>query len=231
MKKLIILFLVFAVSSCTGLNKITTTLPLNLSNKDIGLGLKEALNQGVKLQVNKLKKQDGFYKNELVKILLPDELKKMDASLRNVGLGSITDKGILMLNRAAEEAMEETIPIFVNAIQQITFNDAKNILIGNDNAATLYLEDKTSSPLYNKVNPIIQKSFSKVRADKVWADIIKTYNKIPLTKDVNPDLADYVTKKAMDGIFKMIALEEKEIRNNVKARKTNLLKEVFKMQD
>lgn len=136
-----------------------------------------------------------------------------------------------MLNRAAEDAMNETIPIFVTAIQEITFNDAKNILLGNDNAATLYLEDKTSSPLYGKINPIIAQSFSKVGADKVWKDIIKTYNKIPLTKNVNPNLSDYVTKKTIDGTFKMIALEEKEIRNNINARKTNLLKKVFKIQD
>lgn len=231
MKKLLILLLVFVVSSCAELNKIATTSPLNLSNKDIGLGLREALNQGVKLQVNKLKKKDGFYKNELVKILLPNELQKVDETLRKVGLGSVADKGVLMLNRAAEDAMNETIPIFVTAIQEITFNDAKNILLGNDNAATLYLEDKTSSPLYGKINPIIAQSFSKVGADKVWKDIIKTYNKIPLTKNVNPNLSDYVTKKTIDGTFKMIALEEKEIRNNINARKTNLLKKVFKMQD
>lgn len=136
-----------------------------------------------------------------------------------------------MINRAAEDAVKEATPIFVDAVKQMTFTDAKNILMGADNSATSYLQNTTSSALYTKFNPVIKNSFAKVGADKIWNQIITKYNSIPLVKKVNPDLTDYTTNKAMEGVFKMIAVEEKDIRNNLSSRTSDLLKKVFALQD
>lgn len=203
----------------------------SLSNTDIASGLKEALNEGVTKQVTKLTAVDGFYKNEAVKILLPDELKKVDTKLRQMGMSSLADEGIKVLNRAAEDAVKEATPIFVNAITGMSFNDAKKILMGADNSATGYLESTTSKPLYSKFSPVVKTSLDKVGADKVWANIIEKYNALPLVSKVNPDLTDYVTDKAMEGVFKMIAVEEKNIRTNLSSRTSDLLKKVFALQD
>lgn len=211
--------------------KTTSTGLGSLSNLDISQGLKEALNKGIEKQVTKLTAVDGFYKNEMVKILLPEELQKVDKTLRKMGLSSLADEGILMLNRAAEDAVKESTPIFVDAVKNMSFTDAKNILMGKENAATAYLQTETTSPLYAKFNPVIQNSFAKVGADKVWTGIIKKYNSLPLVTKVNPDLTDYTTNKALEGVFKMIAIEEKDIRTNLNARSTDLLKKVFAKQD
>ncbi|WP_330442986.1 DUF4197 domain-containing protein [Flavobacterium sp. C4GT6] len=202
-----------------------------ISNTDIASALKEALNQGVKEQVTKLTAEDGFYKNEMVKILLPEELQKVDKTLRSVGMGDLADKGLVVLNRAAEDAVKEATPIFVNAITSMSFTDAKNILMGDDRSATTYLENTTSTQLYQKFSPVVKTSLDKVGADKVWATIIEKYNSLPLTKDVNPNLTDYVTSKAMDGVFTMIAVEEKDIRTDLSSRTSDLLKKVFALQD
>ncbi|AWI26239.1 DUF4197 domain-containing protein [Flavobacterium pallidum] len=198
---------------------------------DIGAGLKEALNKGVTEQVSKLTAVDGFYKNEAVKILMPEELQKVDKTLRKMGMASLADEGILALNRAAEDAVKEATPIFVSAIKNININDAKSILMGNDNAATLYLQSETTTPLYAKFNPVVKQSIGKVGADIIWASIIKKYNSIPLVTKVNPDINDYVTNKALEGVFKMITVEEKNIRNNLGSRTSDLLRKVFAMQD
>jgi hypothetical protein len=222
----------FTFSGCAELQQVASQLPNGgLTNADIAAGLKEALDKGIDTQVSKLTKTDGFYRNELVKIMLPEELQQVDKTLRRVGLGSLADEGIKMLNRAAEDAVKEATPIFVSAVKQMTFNDAKNILLGSDNSATMYLQNTTSTQLYNSFNPVIRSSFSKVGADKVWKDIITQYNKVPLVKKVDPDLTNYVTNKAMEGVFKMIAIEEKNIRNNINARTSTLLKRVFALQD
>jgi hypothetical protein len=189
-----------------------------LSNADIAKGLKEALNQGIDKQVTKLTQTDGFYKNEAVKILLPEELKKVDAKLRAVGLSNLADEGLKVVNRAAEDAVKEGTPIFVDAVKQMTFTDAKNILLGDDSAATSYLQRITSTALYSKFNPIIKNSFAKVGAYKVWTNIITKSNSIPLVTKINSDLTDYTTNKAMDGVLKMIAVEEKQIRTNLNSR-------------
>ena len=203
---------------------------LNISSIDISKGLKEALNKGIEKQVSKLTAVDGFYKNDLVKIILPEELQKVENTLRKIGLSSLADEGILMLNRAAEDAVKESTPIFVNAIKNMSFTDAKNILMGNENAATTYLKTSTTNSLYAKFNPVIQNSFAKVGADKIWANIINKYNSIPLVSKVNPDLTDYTTNKALDGVFKMIAVEEKNIRTDLNSRTSNLLVKVFAKQ-
>ncbi|NBU80454.1 MAG: DUF4197 domain-containing protein [Flavobacteriaceae bacterium] len=200
-------------------------------NVDIAAGLKEALNKGIEKQVSKLTTTDGFYKNEMVKILLPEEIQKVDEALRKVGLSSLANKGLLMLNRAAEDAVKESTPIFVDAVKKMSFADAKNILMGNESAATNYLQTNTISTLYAKFNPVIKNSFTKVGADEVWETIIKKYNSLPMVKKLNPDLTDYTTNKALEGVFKMIAVEEKKIRSDIKARTSPLLQQVFAMQD
>ena len=231
MKKITTILFILTLVSCAEMQQVMNQMPLLLSQQDIGNGLKEALNNGISQQVSKLTQTDGFFRNELVKILLPEELKKVDQGLRKIGLGSLADEGLKAINRTAESAVKEATPIFVDAIKNMSFNDAKNILMGSDNSATTYLETTTSQSLYSKFSPIIKSNFSKVGADKIWTDMIIKYNNIPFVKKVNPDLTDYVTQQTMNGVFKMIAVEEKEIRSNVGARSSELLKRVFAAQD
>ena len=233
MKKAFLLsFLVFTLFSCAEMQQVINQLPQTQTmGLDISGGLKEALNNGISLQVSKLTNTDGFYRNELVKILLPEELRKVDAALRTIGMGKLADDGLRAINRTAEDAVKEATPIFVDAIRNMNIMDARNILMGNDIAATTYLQNSTTSALYGKFNPVIRNSYAKVGADKIWSNIITKYNTIPLVTKVNPDLTDYTTNKALEGVFKMIAVEEKSIRTNLNSRTSDLLKRVFAMQD
>ncbi|WP_136666995.1 DUF4197 domain-containing protein [Flavobacterium sp. H122] len=233
MKKIILSVFALSLVGCAELQQVVNQLPTQqgISQFEIASGLKEALNNGIDKQVVKLTALDGFYKNEMVKILLPDELKKVDKTLRDIGMGKLADEGLKVINRAAEDAVKESTPIFVDAIKGMSFTDAKNILLGDERSATTYLQNSTSTALYGKFNPVIKNSFSKVGADKVWTNIITKYNSIPLVKKVNPDLTDYTTNKAMEGVFKMIAVEEKNIRTNLASRTSDLLKRVFSLQD
>jgi hypothetical protein len=231
-KRIVALILILNVTACAELQQVINQMPQGgLGNAEIALGLREALDFGIDKQVSKLTAEDGFFKNELVKILLPKELQKVDKALRDIGLGNLADEGLKVLNRAAEDAVKEATPIFVSAVKDITFADAKNILLGTDDAATQYLTDKTQTALYDKFNPVIKSSFSKVGADQIWENLINKYNSIPFTNNVNPDLTDYVTGEALKGVYTMIAVEEKEIRNKVSYRTTDLLKKVFALQD
>lgn len=234
MKKILLIALVATTfSGCAELQQVANQLPGVMTDGtiDISGGLKEALNNGITKQVSKLTATDGFYKNELVKILLPEELQKVDATLRKVGLGSLADEGLKAINHTAEDAVKTATPIFVDAIKNMSFTDAKNILMGGNNSATSYLQNTTSTALYSQFNPVIKNSFAKVGADKVWTNIITKYNSIPLVKKVNPDLTDYVTNQAMNGVFKMIAVEEKNIRTSLVSRTSTLLQKVFALQD
>ena len=218
-------------SSCAELQQVVNQFPGVLSNGEIAAGLRQALDNGIDKQVIKLTMEDGFFKNELVKIGLPDELQKVDKTLRDIGLGNLADQGLKVLNRAAEDAVKEATPVFVDAIKGITFVDAKDILLGTDNAATEYLKSRTSNALYDKFSPVIEHSFTKVGADQIWKNLINKYNTIPFVKKVNPDLIDYVTSEALKGVYTMISVEEKEIRTKVSSRTTDLLKRVFALQD
>lgn len=240
MKKIIVPITLIAFSltvlpSCTGLQEVAKQIEQvsggTLGQNQIASGLKEALQQGVDKQVVKLTKTDGFLGNSLVKIGMPAELQKVEKGLRAAGLGSLADEGIKALNRAAETAVKEATPIFVDAITSMTIADATNILMGNKNAATQYLQKTTTKSLYGKFNPVIKSSFSKVGADQIWSNLITKYNTLPLVQKVNPDLTDYVTDKALEGVFTMIEKEELNIRENASARSTNLLKSVFAMQE
>ncbi len=233
MKHLILAAGVFFLTGCAELQQAAGQFPQTqgISTADIASGLKSALDQGIDKQVSKLTATDGFYKNPSVKILFPPELEKVERGLRNVGLGSLADEGVKALNRAAEEAVKEATPIFVDAVKQMTVNDARSILMGNEDAATQYLQRTTSSALYAKFNPVVQRSLGKVGADKIWGNLISKYNALPLTADVNPDINDYVTNMALKGVYEMIAVEEKNIRQDLSARTSTLLQRVFALQD
>ena len=197
-----------------------------LSNDEIISGLKEALQVGTERSATKLSAADGFFKDAVIKILMPAEAQKAEKTLRNMGLGKQVDNAILSMNRAAEDAAKSAAPIFINAIKGMSFQDALGILKGGDNAATNYLKDKTVIGLTEAFRPVIESSLKKVDATKYWNTVFTTYNKFSAEK-VNPDLSAYVTEKALAGIFYQVAQEEQKIRKDPFARSSDLLKKVF----
>lgn len=205
-------------------NKVTGG---NLSTEDVASGLKEALTNGVSKGSDEVSAEDGFFKNPEIKIPFPPEVKQVESTLRKMGMDKQVDEFVLSLNRAAEDAAKEAKAIFISAIKQMTIQDAWSILKGEDDAATKYLNKTTSAQLKEKFKPIIKASLDKVNATKYYKELITAYNKVPLVKKVNPDLDTYATDKATDGLFVMIAKEEKNIRENPGARTTELLKKVF----
>lgn len=202
----------------------TNTGGSGLSNNDIASGLKEALSIGAKNASNRLSATDGFFKNAALKILLPAEARQVESTLRSIGMGSVVDKAVLSMNRAAEDAAKQAAPIFINAITSISIQDGLNILRGGNNAATNFLKGKTTSALTTAFKPVIQKSLNKVGAPTLWNSVFSTYNKLPLSKNkINPDLTGYVTERALSGLFTSIAEEEAKIRTNPAAQVTSLL--------
>lgn len=202
-----------------------------LSTAEVAEGLKEALIKGISTGSDLASAVDGYFKNPEIKIPFPPEVQKVETKLRQVGLGDQVDKFVLTLNRGAEDAAKEAKPIFIAAIRQMTIQDAWSILKGSSDAATQYLKRTTSGLLKEKFKPVISNSLQKVSATRYYGDIVNTYNKIPFTEDVNPNLDDYATDKAIEGLFTMIAKEEKSIRENPMARTTDLLKRVFGAQN
>jgi len=158
-------------------------------------------------------------------------LQKVESTLRKLGMGNLADQGITAMNRAAEDAVKEATPIFVSAVNNMNITDAKSILLGSENAATVYLQGATNKDLYAKFSPVVQQSIGKVGADVIWSTLISKYNNIPFVTKVNPDITDYVTNKSMEGVFKMIAVEEKNIRTDLKSRTSPLLQNVFGLLD
>lgn len=231
--KLTLVFSFFFLSACDELQQVVNQIPNQgpVTEIEIAAALKAALQQGIDQRVDDLAAEGGYFNNPLVRIGLPSELQKVDKTLRDIGLSKLADEGLKVLNRAAEDAVSEAIPVFVNAVSGITFADAKNILLGDELAATTFLEGRTEQELYNKFFPIIKNSFEKVGADVIWEDLITRYNQLPLTRDVDPDLSAYVTGEALNGVYKVIGEEEKEIRSKVSARGTRLLQRVFALQD
>lgn len=220
------------LSSCDTLTQLASSIDLgNPTDSEINSGLKQALEYGTSYASDQLSKEDGYFGNLAVKIIFPEEAKKAESTLRSLGLGSVCDQVILSVNRAAEDAAMEAKPIFVSAIKQMTITDVRNILLGNKDAATLYFEDKTTGSLESKFKPIIEKSLDKVGATKYWSEVINRYNKIPLMTPIEADLSNYVTQKAIDGLFVEIAKEELKIRDNAAARSTVLLQKVFGYAD
>jgi hypothetical protein len=211
----------------TGLATDSASSKSGLSNSDIIKGLKEALAVGTRNAVSVLNAKDGYLKNPAVKLLFPADAQRAADKLREIGMGSLVDKFEVSLNRAAEDAAIEGQKIFVNAILQMSFADAKGILQGGNGAATKYFKDKTTSQLYASFSPKIKTSLDKGNVTKYWSDITSTYNKIPFVEKVNTDLTAYATNKAMDGLFLKVEEEENKIRLNPAARITDILKKVF----
>jgi hypothetical protein len=199
-----------------------------LSNDEIINGLKEALTVGTDSAAKRLHKTDGFFANAALKILMPEEAKKVESTLRNAGLGSLADKLILSMNRAAEDAAGGVSTIFIDAVKGMTVTDGLKILQGGDFAATDYLKLQTTSKLTEKMRPVIETSLNKVNATTYWKEAFSAYNKLPFTKTpVNTDLTAYVTERSMGGIFYSIGQEEQKIRKDPAAQVTSLLKKVF----
>lgn len=206
--------------------EITTKPQINPA--DISAGLKEALTLGAEKGCADLAKHDGFFKNAARKIAMPPEARKIESTLRSMGLNQLADAFILSLNRAAEDACKTAAPILLQAIKEMTVTDGLSILRGNERAATDYLRSKTQDQLTEQFKPTIQASLATVQATKYWDQLNKAYQAIPFSnKRMNPNLADYVTEKALQGIFDEIALQEKEIRSNHVARTSALLKRLF----
>lgn len=202
-----------------------------LTTEEVANGLKEALIKGISNGSDIVSQLDGYFKNPEIKIPFPPDVKKVEDRLRQIGLGSEVDKFVMTLNRGAEDAAKEAKPIFIAAIRQMTIQDAWGILKGEPDAATQYLKRTTSVLLKDKFKPVIKNSLQKVNATKYYSDIVTRYNQIPMVQKVNPELDDYATDKAIEGLFLMIAKEEKNIRANPAARTTELLKRVFGAQN
>jgi hypothetical protein len=221
------------LTSCDEVTKAATTVlkDVPLSTTEVSSGLKEALNQGISKGVDVLSKTDGYYKSAY-KILLPSEVRKVTDRLKSVpGFSAVEDKLIERFNRGAEDAATLAKPIFVSAIRSMTIQDAYNILMGKENAATEYLRKATYTALYNEFKPKVTSSLNKVGALSYWGDVFGTYNKIPGVARVNPDINDYVTNQALEGLFGMVAKEEANIRKNPTQRTTELMRKVFAKQD
>ncbi len=206
--------------------QIVSPTSLTPSNDDIINGLKEALRLGADSSSKKLSQLDGFFGDAAIKILMPEEAKKMERTLRNVGMGGVVDKAILSMNRAAENAVNGIGSIFFNAIKQMSITDGLQILRGGDFAATDYLKSTTTKELSEKFKPIIEASLLKVDATKYWKDVFTAYNRFS-NKSVNSDLTKYVTDKALSGLFYNIGMEEQNIRKNPAAQLTDAIKKVF----
>jgi hypothetical protein len=240
MKKLIFLCLTLFIASQTtfsqiDLNQIKNTATnivsgggtSSLSSDEIINGLKEALNVGTKNAAGSASKLDGYLKNPLIKIPFPPEAKDMESKLRTMGMGKQVDKFVETVNRGAEEAAKQAAPIFINAITSMTIEDGMNVLKGADNAATTFLKNKTYNDLKTKFLPVVKTALQKVEVTKYWNPLATSYNKIPMVKKVNPNLDDYTTTKALDGLFLLVEGEEKKIRKDPAAQVTDLLKKVF----
>ncbi len=233
-KSLIITLISLTFLSCdpkTLQNVLDTVSEAPLTNLDISNGLKEALQFGVDNSVNFLSEEDGYYRS-IYKILLPDEANNVIDKLSFIpGFKNLEQEMIKKVNRAAEDAASKAGPIFLDAIKGITFNDAKNILLGSDDAATQYLNSRTYNSLYNEFKPVLQNSLNKVGALNLWTSAITKYNSLPFVTDINPDLADHINTKALVGLFDLIEKKEAGIRTDVAQRTTGLLKKVFAEQD
>lgn len=215
-------------NSATTTTNTTSTTGGQVTESDAGSAIKEALMKGVTNGIANLNKTNGFFGNELYKLLLPPDAVKIGNTLRAVGLGPQVDKAILQINRSAEKAVGYAAPIFVGAIKQMTLTDALNLVKGGNNSATEFFKSKTTDQLKAAFAPVVKKSLDSTSATRFYGDIVNTYNKLPTTfNKVNPDLQDYVTGMAVNALFDQIGKEEAAIRANPAARTTDLLKKVF----
>lgn len=198
-----------------------------VSNDEVVKGLKEALSVGVNKAGASASKTDGFNKNSLIKIPFPPEAKQMETTLKSMGMTKQLNKFTETLNRAAEKAAKDAAPIFLKAITSMSLTDGISILKGGDNAATKFLQDKTTTELKGKFKPVVAAALKSVQITKYWNPLATTYNKVPMVQKVNPNLEDYVTIKAIEGMFKLVGQEETKIRKDPASRISDLLKKVF----
>ncbi|MBN2683008.1 MAG: DUF4197 domain-containing protein [Bacteroidales bacterium] len=233
MKKVIFILLVItSITACDVFNKITETLnDPTPTAAEMADGLKSALTVGSENAVGLLGKENGFLDDNSVKIPFPQEIIKVKNTLDAAGFSNLTNKFVSELNRGASLAVKEALPIFKNAITAMTFEDAKNILLGERNAATTYFKTKTTKSLYNAFKPKVSTVLEKYGINTAYTKMMDAYNSIPFTEKMNTDLPDYVTNKAMDGLFKKITLEEAQIRDNIGSRVNDVLKKVFAYAD
>ncbi len=233
MKKLLtfsIILLSISISSCDVINQAVGAAGVGtgISNAEAGAGIKEALAQGLAKSVLQLNTTDGFFKDAFYKVLLPPDAKKIENTLRSLGFNSMVDKAILQINRGAEDAAGFAKPIFVDAIKSMTLSDAIGLIRNGDTSATHFFREKTTAKLMAAFSPVIKNSLDKVDATKYYGDLVTKYNNFPTTfKKVNPDLTSYVTERATNALFDLIAKEEVNIRTNFVARTTDLLRKVF----
>jgi len=236
--RLLSLSLLIPITSCSQVdfNKIGKTIDKNinninvkkpLSNDEIISGLKEALTVGSNNASSSASKVDGYFKNPIIKIPFPPQAQQMESSLRSIGMGKQVDEFVMTLNRAAEEAAKGAAPVFVDAVKKMTITDGLNILRGSDTAATGYLRKTTSNPLHDSFKPVIKTATQKVDVTKYWAPLVSAYDKIPFVTHVNPDLDEYITQRALTGLFYLVSQEETKIRKDPAARVTDILKRVF----
>ncbi len=223
-----LLCLAVSLASCDVLSNIPNTNTAPLTEGEAGLGIREALDQGVGRGISLLNKEDGFFGNAVYKVLLPPEAQRIESTMRQLGMSALVDKAILQINRAAEDAVGSARPIFVEAIKELTIADALNIIRGSDTAATQYFKQKTTNKLIAAFMPTIKSSLEKFSATKYYGDVINTYNRFPTTiNKINPDLPSYVVGQTVNALFDQIGKEEAAIRANPAARTTQLLKRVF----
>ena len=227
-----LLIISVTLGSCETLQQVANAAGVStgvgISNTEAAAGIKEALGQGITKSVLQLNNTDGFFRNELYKVLLPPEARKIENTLRDLGFNSLVDKAILQINRGAEDAAGYAKPIFVEAIKNMTLSDAIGLIRNGDTSATHFFREKTTLKLLEAFRPVIAASLQKVDATRYYGDMVSKYNNFPTTfKKLNPDLTNYVTQKATDALFNLIAKEEVNIRTNFAARTTNILRRVF----
>ncbi len=225
--------IVFHLNSGAQINNLINDLSKRLSGNgelttnQVIEGLKEALIQGISKGSDQASEMDGYLNNNLIKIAFPSDAKKVESRLRQIGLGPEVDKFIVSLNRAAEKAAKEAKPIFIDAIKNMSVEDAWGILKGGEHSATQYLKQSSHQSLSESFHPIISDALEQVSATKYYDDLVDSYNKIPFVKKVNPDLDQYATEQAIEGLFLLIAEEEAKIRKDPMARSSELLNKVF----
>jgi hypothetical protein len=211
-------------------NKVSATTSTSLGDTQVGAGLKEALKVGIENTIKLLGKQDGYMQNQAVKILLPPGLKNAEPALRKLGLGSKIDEFVLSMNRAAEKAAPLAADVFSSAITDLSIDDSQKILNGGHTAATDYLKSKTSGKLLTAFQPAVRKSMDDYAVTKKYGELMDKAKTLPFVGKFagNLDIAQYVSSKSLDGLFKVLGEQETSIRTNPASRVTDLLKQVFK---
>jgi len=199
-----------------------------LDSNTIIAGLKEALNVGAKNGVNTVSKVDGYFANQMIKILVPEKIQKIERLMRKAGMGKEVDKFVLSMNRAAEKAAPQALSFFVDAIREMTIPDAVKILRGKDTEATEYLRSKTYDRISGAFKPVVSSAMNEVGVTRSFKEMMDKAKSIPMLKRESVDLDQYVTSKALDGLFVMVGQEEQKIRKDPAARVTELLRTVFK---